>query len=80
VAFSVILVLNCTFVHQIILPVAKNVWKEPEDNEEAATSPHFTAHRRVPKVAEEKLWLVLNVLFCCVLRYIIEHACDACLN
>jgi len=64
-------------LHQNNLSVPKNVWKELEDNEEASTSPHFTTHRRVPKVAEEKLWLVLNL---CVLAYIIEHAWDACLN
>jgi hypothetical protein len=64
-----------TFVFLIVkhnfLPVAQNVWKEPEDNEEAATSPHFTAHRRVPKVAEEKLWLVIKC---------IVDLCDVLLN
>lgn len=40
---------------------ARDVWKEPENDDKKAAKPsppppHFTAHRRVSKVVEEKIW------------------------
>lgn len=42
--------------------VVQNVRTGPENDEETVAPPHRAAHRRVSKVAEEKIWLVNTVM------------------